>query len=303
MSFVLFVVGAVAAAAGLMMIGFGIPINEFSLGNTLIIAGSTLLSGGLVVIALSVAIRQLGKVAELLASRPAARPADIAEPVAARPEPAARMPQMPPRPPLPAQVREPAYPEQAFGGMGENPDDHAFQQPRLRNGGPPIFEAGEDVTLSPRAPQRAAEAPAGEPRAWRPPGARRPSAAASGLMPEPPARETAPPRPAAAPAHPEPFEHIWPPERRAPASGPAADEPPHLAAAQPPRAAPEEPFRREPVPAPPQEPSRATVLKSGVVDGMAYTLYTDGSIEAELAQGVVRFGSIEELRNHLEKSA
>jgi hypothetical protein len=47
----------------------------------------------------------------------------------------------------------------------------------------------------------------------------------------------------------------------------------------------------------------ATVLKSGIVDGMAYTLYTDGSIEAELAQGVVRFGSIEELRNHLEKSA
>ena len=46
-----------------------------------------------------------------------------------------------------------------------------------------------------------------------------------------------------------------------------------------------------------------SVLKSGVVDGMAYTLYTDGSIEAELAQGVVRFGSIEELRNHLEKSA
>jgi hypothetical protein len=45
------------------------------------------------------------------------------------------------------------------------------------------------------------------------------------------------------------------------------------------------------------------VLKSGVVDGMSYTLYTDGSIEAELAQGVVRFGSIEELRNHLEKSA
>ena len=45
------------------------------------------------------------------------------------------------------------------------------------------------------------------------------------------------------------------------------------------------------------------MLKSGVVDGMAYTLYTDGSIEAELAQGVVRFGSIEELRNHLEKGA
>ena len=50
------------------------------------------------------------------------------------------------------------------------------------------------------------------------------------------------------------------------------------------------------------EPVAVSILKSGVVDGMAYTLYTDGSIEAELAQGVVRFASIEELRNHLENS-
>lgn len=42
-----------------------------------------------------------------------------------------------------------------------------------------------------------------------------------------------------------------------------------------------------------------TVLKSGVVDGMAYTLYSDGSIEAALPQGRLRFGSIGELRQHL----
>jgi hypothetical protein len=51
-------------------------------------------------------------------------------------------------------------------------------------------------------------------------------------------------------------------------------------------------------------PSRAggqtvTILKSGVIEGMAYTLYSDGSIEAELPQGVMRFATIEELRNHL----
>jgi hypothetical protein len=79
------------------------------------------------------------------------------------------------------------------------------------------------------------------------------------------------PQPAPAPERPAA------PPRREPTLGPAAAEP----------------ARSEPV----------SVLKSGVVDGMAYTLYTDGSIEAELAQGVVRFGSIEELRNHLEKSA
>jgi hypothetical protein len=32
---------------------------------------------------------------------------------------------------------------------------------------------------------------------------------------------------------------------------------------------------------------------------MAYTLYSDGSIEAELPQGIMRFATIEELRNHL----
>jgi hypothetical protein len=46
-----------------------------------------------------------------------------------------------------------------------------------------------------------------------------------------------------------------------------------------------------------------SVLKSGTVDGMAYTLFSDGSIEAELPQGRLRFGSISELRQHVEKSA
>lgn len=43
-----------------------------------------------------------------------------------------------------------------------------------------------------------------------------------------------------------------------------------------------------------------TILKSGVIEGMAYTLYSDGSIEAELARGgMMRFGSIPELRAYL----
>ncbi len=46
-----------------------------------------------------------------------------------------------------------------------------------------------------------------------------------------------------------------------------------------------------------------SVLKSGVVEGMAYTLYSDGSIEAQLPQGTLRFGSITELRTHIEQSA
>jgi hypothetical protein len=48
-------------------------------------------------------------------------------------------------------------------------------------------------------------------------------------------------------------------------------------------------------------PGPISILKSGVVDGMAYTLYSDGSIEAQLPQGTLRFGSITELRNHIEQ--
>jgi hypothetical protein len=52
---------------------------------------------------------------------------------------------------------------------------------------------------------------------------------------------------------------------------------------------------------PPPEPRPPEILKSGVIDGMAYTLYTDGSIEAQLPQGTLRFTSIDDLRAHLER--
>jgi hypothetical protein len=60
---------------------------------------------------------------------------------------------------------------------------------------------------------------------------------------------------------------------------------------------------REREPARPREASAkqaVTVIKSGIVDGMAYTLFSDGSIEAELADGLIRFASIDALRAHLD---
>jgi hypothetical protein len=60
-----------------------------------------------------------------------------------------------------------------------------------------------------------------------------------------------------------------------------------------------EAVRPAPAPPPPPEPDEVQIFKSGVIDGMAYTLYTDGSIEAELPQGTVKFASIDELRAYL----
>ncbi|RAI26174.1 hypothetical protein CH338_30900, partial [Rhodoplanes elegans] len=50
------------------------------------------------------------------------------------------------------------------------------------------------------------------------------------------------------------------------------------------------------------EAAPVTVLKSGVIDGMGYTLYTDGSIDAAFEHGTLRFDSIDDLRRHLEQS-
>jgi len=101
---------------------------------------------------------------------------------------------------------------------------------------------------------------------------------------------------------PEAFEAVWPKRgQRRPDEEADADQPARSAAADAPI---ERPAPAEPYPASsPDEMRPAAILKSGVVDGMAYTLYADGSIEAQLPQGTVRFGSIAELRSHIENNS
>jgi hypothetical protein len=57
----------------------------------------------------------------------------------------------------------------------------------------------------------------------------------------------------------------------------------------------------QPRPAPAANPNSAgaTVYRSGVIDGMAYSLFMDGSIEAELPTGRVKFATIDELQQYL----
>lgn len=275
MSFVLLLIGVLAAAIGAIMVGFGIPINEFSLGNTLIIAGTTALMGGLIVIGLALALRQLGNLAAALNARPMAENA----PVDGRPpheaiDPAPsrtggpRMPMpVPARPEMP-QPRPPRVAEPRIGA--DSPSGEMTQSPPPRAPVRPLPPAADDALEMP---------------SWRPP---RPAPEISTRKDTP--RVSPPERRGTEAA----YEAIWPAEGRIPPPERAdvpSSEPRANADSGSPEAAPN--ARPEPV----------SVLKSGVVDGMAYTLYTDGSIEAELAQGVVRFGSIEELRNHLEKSA
>jgi hypothetical protein len=96
----------------------------------------------------------------------------------------------------------------------------------------------------------------------------------------------------------ESFDTDWPAEGQAAKDASRNSEPRFERSARP---AAEAPPYAEPAPAPAGEP--AAILKSGVVDGMAYTLYADGSIEAKLPHGTVRFGSIAELRAHIENNS
>ncbi|HEY9212629.1 MAG TPA: hypothetical protein VIQ29_07225 [Ancylobacter sp.] len=58
----------------------------------------------------------------------------------------------------------------------------------------------------------------------------------------------------------------------------------------------------DPVEEEPAEPE-VTVLKAGTIGGMAYKLYSDGSIEADLPDGTLRFASLNDLREHVANSA
>ena len=124
-----------------------------------------------------------------------------------------------------------------------------------------------------------------------------PANAANGAAKPPP---PAPDVPAAAQVDLAPLTRV--PEEPRVAVPPPIAAPPMAAppVAAPPTPKPPAPLRPPPKPAAPAVTApEATVYKSGVIDGMAYTLFMDGSIEAELPQGKVRFASVDELQKYL----
>jgi len=306
MSVVLLLLGVAVTGAGLATVGFGIALNELPIGSTLISAGTTATCSGLILIGLSAALSELRRVAEALKGRPGPRtnqPVDLdaaATPAIASvrpPPPVAPAPK--PRPEAP--VREPRVAEPPAAAV----DVSAAAIERLRSsipradrpkGEPSVVAEGEEVPLSPNGghappPPRLPE-PRVEPRVT---AADRPVAATV---------ETVKPSRLdflfrSRQARPEPRMAEPRLEARPPAVAPPAPPVPAAPVVHAPAVA--EPVRAETPPA--AEAQTPAILKSGVVDGMAYTLYADGSIEAKLPGGTVRFGSIAELRAHIESNA
>jgi hypothetical protein len=197
------------------------------------------------------------------------------------PEPASDLrmhPRMPPAPQLePAPVHEP------------EPEPAPRQPPALP---PNIFDI-----VWPSERRRPANAP--EPQPEPPPPAVRPGE----TRPLPPVQQVPMPGPTPAPpmAAPRPEPPRREPPRPEPRPEPRVEQRPEPIHPEPLHPEPLHPEYLRPESLRP-EPHPVSVLKSGVIDEMAYTLFTDGSIEAQMPDGTMRFGSIEELRRHLEQS-
>jgi hypothetical protein len=287
------IAGILAIVAGLAAVAYGIPVKEFNFGSTMIFVGAMAACTGMVMIGLSVVVRELKNIGRRLPPRSPAEPrpatsgrpvlpppnttaarapeggflfsrdepeeADEIEPAAPPVSPLPPLPPMPPIPPIPPIPS--AIPWQDENGARDR-------------GRPALAPVSEPVTEA---------MPAAAPKSPRNPlfSSRRERERMEPRPPEPAVAEPVrAPSAEAGKLQPFPFDDAWPRGER-----------PQLRRSG--RAAPA--FKEVPA------VDQPTVVKSGAVDGMAYSLFSDGSIEAQMPEGMTRFGSIEELRAHLEQ--
>jgi hypothetical protein len=314
----LWLLGLVTTVAGLLLVASGVGLHDGTFDSEVLTPGMIAVVGGLVLVGLGIAVRELRRIERALAVRPTPRPERPAEASAAEaPEALAPVPAL-----LAAKV-EPRVAADVTTAATPIVEDEALERLRAKFPGLAGRQSGpivQDVDASPVSPAPARveveEAIAAEVRGAVSATAR---SANGGTRPIRLA-----PRPTAK-AHPtggspartngSALNTFWP------ASPRRDDEAASLQTA----AAVHSPLPVTVVdsetspgnePPPGDEPARLvpsgtqyaaaeplTVLKSGVVEGMAYTLYSDGSIEAQLPQGTLRFGSIAALRDHIEGTA
>jgi hypothetical protein len=305
--------GIVLAILGLLIAFAGLPDRSagLGLGSDLIQAGAMIFSGGLVVAALGQVLSGLRSMGDRiedavydLAPPRASLNDDLAE-ATPRPLPRAATARAPiaPAAPEPAEEEEPAAPPARETRAPRPAAREAQPQPRAARPAP-------DATrpMPPRTPVRP-EVRRPEPETRRPEPeleAQRDEDTADDFQPqrsEPrwlraqaDAGNRQPQGQGATPLSNRPSRAtpVVNPSRRDPSSAPAAPMPDV-------RRRPAPMAMAEPEPAPAEQPE-ASVVRSGIIAGMAYTLYSDGSIEAELPAGLVRFGSLGELQDHVKRA-
>jgi hypothetical protein len=292
----LLLLGAVITAAGLGLVASGVSVQDHTFDATNVLPAMIAVIGGCILIGLSFVVRALQRVERALMTRPMPRPARLGELGGAAPLTA----QANEAPRIPSPAKPKAMPNLQPVSPAERPAPSVGKSSEALQEAVPLVVEDSDVSLLPKAPARLEEENVDVDHGA--PG--RPNGSAQ-VKTAP--RFTVAARPVRRPLQPQDsmLNSLWP---MAPASAPTpkANREPAVqvqVAATPPAADGSKPTPQAPAAAVQQEvPAPVSVLKSGVVEGMAYTLYSDGSIEAQLPGGMVRFGSITELRNHIEKN-
>ena len=278
MMVVLLIGGIGVLLAGLLTVGLGIQM-DLSFGNTLILSGTVAACAGAIMLSLWAVVRELKKIALRLG---------LGVPAGTRAAPSAPRDQVPEKGDFSFSRDLPSVEEVDHAELPA-PSSAPWQEAAARDRGP-------------SAPEPVEAAPAVKPRRnlLFSSSSRKERERAQGRMSDPSEADLGPqPPPQSSELPPPSFDDAWPkPERLrgdAPAPRRRGRTPPAFTEANAGAAAAD----RNPPAAQDQPP--VTILKSGVVDGMAYSLYSDGSIEAQLPEGLMRFASIDELRAHLDQ--
>jgi type IV secretory pathway VirB10-like protein len=287
---VLLAAGVGVCVLGLLAIGFGIPISNTSFGNALLIAGVVILCTGLILVGMWLVARELGRLMKLAVVQGAHPPGTTASP----------------KPAGPANEFADAMDNLVSGRTSDSSGAPASSPPWA-----------EEVTARARPRPSAHEIPPIEPVAAPPPPAAPDRPARRNLLfstkrRDRAERESAAPSPSAREAEARvSFENAWPnptrpngmTERSERPTGPAEAD---SHAADTDRSAP--PHDDTPAEAEAAQQARTdlppgvTVVRSGTVDEMVYTYYSDGSIEAQLSgENPIRFASLDALRAYVEQ--
>ena len=270
--------GILTALAGFAALAFGIQNWAFGIGNTLIASGSIAAVGGLLLVGLGLVLRSLRVLAERIDNLTPAISGEFQVPLLPQELPLqAEMPV--PLPPM----REPIVDDEDEEPVREVAYRRDEQFKRVREAASRITEEPKPQRIERPAPATTVDEPLEQDapatsreqrRAWPPRTAMRLEEAAEKKKSWPFDRPPAAPQ-----------QRVYTP---APAPVPEPE--------------PEPKPEHEPEPAPATAAATVAVMRSGIISGMAYTLYADGSIEAELPLGTVRFGSVEELRAHVART-
>jgi hypothetical protein len=283
---VLLIAGIGFLLAGLLAVGFGIPVKEFSFGNTLMLMGAVSACTGMILLGLWAVVRQLKDIAQRLgpgfASESHAGAASAAPRNQALEDGGFLFSRDRPAPEN-EDVEDPTSPapwhEEGASrdrGRGDTPEP---VEPAVKPRRNLLFSSSSRKERE-RAQARTADPSAAELR---------------------PPRAAAPPPPESSEAPPATFDDAWPKSDRAKAADALPPRRPGRAPSTFAEASGASEADRSPPAARTEDLPPVTVLKSGVVDGMAYSLYSDGSIEAQMPEGMMRFASIDELRAHLDQ--